>query len=170
MAETSDIAYYQAISGEIEGPNSLAIFGEQEDIPCLFDLPYLSELAPYEDCRFIYTARRYSLFQSHAYILIVQYDEAEYSRRIEELDSGYIWRSKLISGQDEGLPPEFELDGFSFRTVEGTGYPKWMLFIGVSDERHEIAYIYVYDQDLDYISPSVGGFLAEETGWKKVVD
>lgn len=164
--ETADIAYYQAISGEIDGPNSLAILGEQIDIPdCPYELPFLNELEPFENYRFNYTARRVSIFESHAYILIAEYSDAEYAARKTELDSRYIWRTD----EDRGVSCQFILDGFRFRTVEGGRYPKEMLFIGTSDESGEIAYIYFWDPDLDDVSPSVEDFLTDETGWRKVV-
>lgn len=168
--ETEDIAYYRAISGETDGPNSLAILGEQIDIPeCPYELPYLSELMPYEDYRFHYTARRVSFFESHAYILIVQYEEAMYWEKKALLEAEFTWLTELIVGEEEGVSPEFVLDGFAFRAVEGGWYPKEMLFIGTSDESCEIAYVYFYDADLDYVSPTVDAFLIDETGWCEVV-
>ena len=46
VQNTTDIAYYQALSGETEGPNSLPILGEQIDIYCPYEMPKLSELEP----------------------------------------------------------------------------------------------------------------------------
>ena len=167
---TSDIAYYRAISGETDGPNSLAILGQQIDIPdCPYTLPYIDALAPYEDYRFNYTARRMSIFESHAYILIVEYDAAEYGKRKAELDEVYTWLREGIPGEEEDVSPEFTLDGFQFRTAFGGKYPKEMLFIGTCDDKQEIAYIYFWDHDLDYVGPSVEDYLKDETGWRKVV-
>lgn len=168
--ETTDIAYYQAISGETDDPNSLAILGEQIDITCTYDLPYLSELEPYDGYRFHYTANRGGIFEEHTYILIVEYNGEGYLQKKDRLENEYTWRSDLIEGEDEGVSPEFELDGFTFRSVEGGYYPKEMLFIGISDERNEIAYIYYWDPDLDYVSPTVADFLLGCSGWKKVVN
>ncbi len=168
--KTEDIAYYQAISGETDGPNALAILGQQVDIPeCPYALPWLNKLEPYEDYRFNYTARRVSFFESHAYILIVEYDEAEYSNRKVALETQYSWLAEEIPGEEKGVSPEFRLDGFWFRSVAGGYYPKEMLFIGTSDADAEIAYIYIYDFDLDWVGPTVSDFLREETGWREVV-
>lgn len=167
--QTDDIAYYQALSGETDGPNSLPILGEQIDIPdSPYELPNLSDLEPYEDYRFNYTARRVSFFEAHAYTLIVEYGTA-YAEKKAALDSQFIWLSDPIPDGADGASPEFEMDGFSFRAAEGGWYPKEMLYIGISDERKEIAYIYIYDLDLDYVSPTVKDHLIKETGWSKVV-
>ena len=167
--QTDDIAYYQALSGETDGPNSLAILGEQIDIPdSPYELPYLADLEPYEDYRFNYTAKRVSFFEAHAYILIVEYGTA-YAEKKAALDSQFVWLSDPIPDGADGLSPEFEIDGFSFRAVKGGWYPKEMLYIGFSDESKEIAYIYIYDFDLDYISPTIRHYLLKESGWRKVV-
>lgn len=165
---TEDIAYYRALSGETDGPNSQAIFGEQIDILCPYELPHLETLEAYEDCRFNYMARRISFFESHAYILIVEYGESEYTQRKAALEKSYSWLKEEILGEEEGVSPEFALDGFDFRAVEGGYYPKEMFLVGTCDETGEFAYIYFYDQDLDYIGPDMPGFLLKETGWSKV--
>ena len=165
---TEDIAYYRAISGETDGPNSLPILGEQVDIYCPYELPYLDDLAPYEDYRFNYTARRAFIFESHAYILIAEYDETAYAGRKAELEAVCIWREEEIRGEAEGVNPNCALDGFEFRCAEGGDYPKEMLLVGTNDGTREIAYIYFFDQDLDYIRPDMPGFLLAETGWKEV--
>jgi len=167
--QTDDIAFYQALSGETEGPNSLAILGEQIDIPSPpYELPYLEGLEPYDDYRFNYTARRVSIFEAHAYTLIVEYSAA-YAEKKADLDSQFIWLTDSIPNDNGGTAPEFEMDGFSFRAVKGGWYPKEMLYIGFSDERNEIAYIYIYDFDLDYVSSTVKDYLLEESGWCEVV-
>lgn len=167
--QTDDIAYYQALSGETDGPNSLAILGEQIDIPdSPYELPYLADLEPYEDYRFNYTARRMGIFEAHTYTLIVEYGAA-YAEKKAALDSQFIWLTDPIPNGNGGTAPEFEMDGFDFRAAEGGWYPKEMLYIGISDERKEIAYIYIYDFDLDYVSPTVQDYLIKESGWSEVV-
>lgn len=169
--ETEDLDYYRAISGETDGPNTLAILGEQIDISdCPYGLPTLSQLEPYEDCRFNYTVRRVAFFESHAYLLILEYTEGEYEERKGALEGEYTWLSEQIPGETEGLRPEFEVDGFHFRAVEGGQYPKQMLLIGTSDEGSEIAYLYFRDMDLDYIGHTMEDFLREETGWSRAVE
>ncbi len=166
---TEDISYYQALSGEIEGPASLPILGERLDIYCPYELPKLSELEPHEELRFAYQARRMSVFESHSYILILGYDAEGYEAQMKAFEEAYDWRTELILGDTEGVSPGFELDGYRFRCVEGGYYPKEMLCIGTRDEDCEIAIIYFYDQDLDFVSSDMAEFLLGETCWSEVV-
>lgn len=170
---TDDISYYRALSGETEGSDMIPILFEEYDMPCPYDLPKLNELDPASDYRFHYMAKRESFFQSHAYILIVSYDEEEYATQKQLLNENYVYRTDLIEGEDTGIEPKFRLDGFAFHAADADaeyseGYPKAMLFIGTSDAENEIAYIYFYDQDLDYVSPSLPEFILRETGWREV--
>lgn len=165
---TTDISYYQALSGETEGPCSLEIRGEREDIFCPYELPKLAELEPYEGLRFHYQARQIFVFQAHSYILILQYDEGVYEQQIAALEEKYTWRTEGIEGETEAVDPDFELDGFTFRCAEGGYYPKEMLCIGTDETRREIAIIYFYDQDLDFVDPDMAAFLIDETGWNSI--
>lgn len=166
---TTDITYYQALSRETEGPNSLPILGEQVDIPCPYDLPKLAELEPYENIDFHYQARRVIVFQSHSYILHLRYDAAGYEAQMAAFEEAYDWRTEPITGETEGVSPDFELDGYQFRCVQGGYYPKEMLCIGTREEDHEIVILYFYDQDLDFISPDMAEFLRDETCWNEVM-
>ena len=139
------------------------------DIPCPYELPKLSALEPWEEMRFLYQARRMIVFESHSYILHLSYDAACYETQMQAFEEAYDWRTELITGEMEGISPDFELDGYRFRCVEGGYYPKEMLCIGTREENHEIVILYFYDQDLDYVSPDMAGFLMEETGWMEVV-
>jgi len=164
---TEDIAYYQALTGELDGPNSINLLGDQVNIPCPYDLPKISELGNFVDYRFRYQAYRVSLFQADSHILIAEYEPEEYAEAKAGLD--YAWRTEGIKGETEDFPPVFSLNGFEFRAVEGGYYPKEMFFVGTCDETEEIAYIYFYDQDLDFISPDMAEFLIKESGWREVI-
>ena len=166
---TTDIAYYQALSGEVEGPNSLPILGEQVDIYCPYEMPKLSALEPCEEMHFLYQARRVIVFQSHSYILRLRYDAAGYDAQMAAFEGAYDWESELIPGETEGVAPYFALDGYRFRCVEGGYYPKEMLCIGTREEEHEIVILYFHDQDLDFVGPDMAAFLRDETCWSEVV-
>lgn len=172
MEKSDDISYYQALSGEIDGPDMIKVFASDFDVPCPYDLPLLSEMETVLDYRFDYTAKRASIFQSHAYVLIVSYDSEEYVLQNQQLDENYVFRTELIEGETDGLDPCFQLDGFDFRCVSCDDsyntYPKSMFFVGTSDVQYEIAYIYFYNQDLDFVSPSLAKFIEKETGWNEV--
>ena len=169
VQNTTDIAYYQALSGETEGPNSLPILGEQIDIYCPYEMPKLSELEPCEEMHFLYQARRMIVFESHSYILRLRYDAAGYEAQMAAFEEAYEWESELIPGETEGVAPDFALDGYRFRCVEGGYYPKEMLCIGTREEDHEIVILYFHDQDLDFVSPDMAAFLRDETCWSEVV-
>lgn len=170
---TSDIAYYQALSGETEGHNTLPILGQRLNIECEYDLPWLSELEPYEDYRFNYTAWRGSIFEAHSYILIVRYDMQNYEQQKEKLETEYTWLTDYLPGEfsDDEHGAAFEMDGFWFRAVDEIpdAYPKYMLFVGTSDETQEVAYFYFHDGDLDYLAPTVADSLRRYSGWEKIV-
>ena len=166
---TEDISYYQALSGEIEGPASLPILGERLEIYCPYALPKLSELEPHEELRFAYQARRMIVFESHSYILRLRYDAAWYEAQMAAFEEAYDWEAELIPGETEGVAPDFALDGYRFRCVEGGHYPKEMLCIGAREEDHEIVILYFYDMDLDFVSPDMAAFLRDETCWSEVV-
>ena len=167
-AQTEDIAYYQALSGETEGKNALTLMGKQQ-IPVTYDLPMLDELEPCAERRFLHTAK-VNLFRTDTYTLICRYDEQEYLEKKQWAESAYLaWREPLGGSMNEEILPEFEMDGFSFRVVEGGFLTREMLFLGTSDEKREIAWIYFYDFDLDAVNPRLDEFLKEETGRNKVV-
>ncbi len=170
---TDNIGYYQALSGELEGTDMIPVLGEEFDLYCPYDLPWLSELEPYEDYRFDYTAIRRSIFQSHAYTLIVSYDAEIYQHKKAALLQDYSYLTDTFSGggEVENHSPEFDLDGFHFRAVrEDRDHAdvQNMFFVGFSDEHNEIVFLYYHDQDLDYIDCSLPAFISEETGWENV--
>ena len=48
----------------------------------------------------------------------------------------------------------------------GMMYPKQFVYIGISDELNEIAYVFYDDIDLNYIGSSYEEFLIETCGWE----
>ena len=161
---TDDTDYYRAVAGEIEGHTALPVLGQRVEVYCPFDLPVLAELEAQAQCRFDYTVYRVGIFENHAYILIADYEDG-YAGAVSGLDDAYDWMEE----ETVGITPEFELDGFRFRSVAGENYPHEMLFVGTSDETGEIAYIYFYDSDLDSVSRGAAALLREYTGWDKVM-
>ena len=160
---TDNTDYYRAVAGEIEGHTALPVLGQRMEVSCPFDLPVLAELEAEAVCRFDYTVYRVGIFENHAYILIAAYDTG-YTAAASALDGAYNWMEE----ETVGITPEFQLDGFRFRTVEGENYPHEMLFVGNSDDTGEIAYIYFYDQDLDIVPQGAAALLRDCSGWNKV--
>lgn len=168
---TDDLSYYRALSGESGGADMMPIFGSEFDMPCPYQIPLLSELEPYRDIRFDYSAKRELFFQSHAYVLIAEYDKTTYAVQKAALEGRYTYCTEQSQGISAGEMTEFAytMDEFEIRAVEGGDYPKEMLFIGFSDTKQEVAIVYFYDQDLDYIDEPLGKFIEANTGWEKVV-
>lgn len=167
---TDELSYYRALSGESGGEDMMPVFGDAFDMPCPYSLPLLAELEPYRNIRFDYTAKRELFFQSHAYVLIAEYDKTAYETQKAALEERYTFCTEQSQGISEGKMTElaYTVDEFEIRAVEGGDYPKQMLFIGFSDIKQEVAIIYFYDQDLDYIDDPLGKFIEENTGWGKV--
>ena len=168
---TDELSYYRALSGESDGADMMPVLGDEFDMPCPYALPLLAELEPYRDIRFDYTAKGGFIFQSHAYVLIAEYDETTYTVQKAALEEKYTFCTEESPGVADGDMTEFSytMDEFDIHAVEGGDYPKEMLFVGFSDTKQEVAIVYFYDQDLDYIDDPLGKFIEENTGWSKVV-
>ncbi len=166
-----DIDLYRALSGEISGPNALDLNLHLEGVPCPYDLPQLGELEPYEDYRYQYTLMYQAIFAWDAHCLIVSYDEAQYAVQKAALEDRYLFHdAETIQAYDGDMPwYEDTADGFQFRVVQGGYYPKEMFFLGFGDEKQEIAIVYFYDIDLDYVDDPLAEFLKENTGWERIV-
>jgi hypothetical protein len=175
VKSSDNIAYYQVLSGEQDGSDMISVLNEEFDMPCPFNLPHLSELEPYTHYRFDYTAVRESVFQTHSYILILSYDAETYPQIKDMLAQEYTYLTDTFPGSEETKrhQPEFQLDGFAFRAAQAGERDfadvQHMLFVGTRDDRGEIAIIYTHNQDLDFISTSLGSYISEETGWKRVI-
>ena len=166
---TDDISFYMALCEETDGETCLPILGKRLELDCPYNLPKQDYLDLCTDYRFDYTAKRVSVFESHAYTLICKFSDDTYTNEKSNLDYKYKYLNKDILGIYGYSETEFELNGFSFRTIMGGNYPKDMLFIGCSDNTNEIAYIYFHDFDLDSLPSSITDFIKKETGWKNVV-
>lgn len=166
---TDDISYYMALCEETDGETCLPILGSRQEIDCPYSLPKQDYLDLCTDYRFDYTAKRVSVFESHAYTLICKFSDDLYTKEKANLDNKYEYLKTDTPGLQVYLKTEFELNGFSFSTIKGGDYPKDMLFVGFSDSTNEIAYIYYHDMDLDSVSPSITDFIKKETGWNNII-
>lgn len=133
-------------------------------------MPSLDELGEYESLDFYYYHKTMFVFHSDAYTLKVTYDEGEFETEKEKVLNNYSYRRKIPLREEKELKkdPEFHIDTFEFKllsTPESDAYPKELTFIGISEETNEIAYVYYYDQDLDYIDTTFEEFLKNECGY-----
>lgn len=133
-------------------------------------LPGLDELGEYDDIFFQYMHRSMLIFESDAYVLKISYDDDDYEEQKAALNNIYSYQSTPL-GSDFESPkePEFTVDTFSFRVLSmeeyDFSYPHQLVFVGISDENKQIAYVYYYDTDLDFIETSFETFLRHECGW-----
>lgn len=117
-------------------------------------MPKVEALGNYENAELRYFRYNWIIGQSDAYTLIVKYGEEEYKKEKLEINAEY------------NSTAYFKLDGFDFRVIDTNYHPKRQFYTGTSDLTHEIAYIYYYDDDLDYIDVSYQEFLLRECGWE----
>ena len=144
-------------------------------------LPSLDRFPDYEDVRFQYYHDEALFFQWDAYTVILRCSENTYDQEKQRLEQTFQFATEPILNEElepdypRTVDPVFSLDGFDFRLLSieayagqyGLEYPKYMVFIGTSDNTREIAYIHYLDQDLDCISTDFAGFLMEHCGWKR---
>lgn len=137
-------------------------------------LPAVDELGNYDDLYFHHLHKRsYLIFKSDAYVLRVSYsDSTEYTKHKNRIEETYVFASPFTDefGYEVSETYGDSSSGFAFRMLSddayGLWYPKKMVFIGVSDDRRELAFVFFEDTDLDYIDDPIGKFLSEECGWE----
>ena len=87
--------------------------------------------------------------------LIVTYEEAEFLAEKQRLETAYTYLDEpQMLGDDYAMPvTAFSTAGFDFKVAvfADTDYPKNFGMVGISDEKHQIAYLWLYSQDLDYV-------------------
>ncbi len=132
-------------------------------------LPELDELGNYDDLNFKHYHDRTLFFVSDAYTLKVSYDNQNYNREKELLSQKFVYQTDTLKYFDNEKEPHFQYNSFEFNVLDineyDLMYPKKLVFVGYSDEKQEIAYVYYYNFDLDVINTSFGEFLKEECGW-----
>ena len=95
------------------------------------------------------------IFPNSSLRLIVEYDEATFLTEKERLETAYTYLDAPQMCLDDYTAPvtEFSTAGFDFRLAlfDYMDYPKCLGMVGISDETNQIAYLWHYSQDLDYI-------------------
>ena len=140
-------------------------------------LPSLEDLGEYEDVYYKYFERQLgALFESHAHTLRVVYNEDEFIKHKNIIEENYSFRETVKDLRGDDLverKTSFTIDTFEFRMLfvdsvsdYGMMYPQQFVYIGVSDELNEIAYVFYDNTDLDIIGSSYEEFLIEECGWE----
>lgn len=117
-------------------------------------MPELDSIGIYKNKEMLYVTNG-GLFPNECLRLIVDYEETEFVAEIERLETAYTYLDEPQLSDDcyEMPVTAFSAAGFDFRVVElaDTDYPKYFGMVGISDEKLQIAYLWFYSQDLDYI-------------------
>ena len=120
-------------------------------------MPNLDEIGDYKDAKY-FIRKDESLFPEYSMQLVIKYDEEIFLKEKERLESAYTYLDKpqkLDVDKDVYTIPieEFSFAGFDFKIAvfEDTVYPKNFGMVGISEEKCQIAYLWIYAVDLDYI-------------------
>ena len=123
-------------------------YGDFEDIACY---SYLST----------------GIFQQHSFVTVVKYSKEHFENEVKSINTSKVFYEEAIF--DEDPIPVFSYDGFDFRLENNDSgyYPKQMDFIGINEERKEIAYVYFEDMDLDGVR-SFEDLMDVYVGWNLI--
>ena len=121
-------------------------------------MPKLNEIGEHKGIEYFVRKDETIISPEHSMQLVVKYDEETYLKEKERLKNAYTYLDEpQIPDWDDTvytIPIEaFSAAGFDFKVAkfEDTVYPKNFGMVGISDEKFEIAYLWIYSPDLDYI-------------------
>lgn len=122
-------------------------------------MPDLDTLPNYNDILYQYRQKRLLFFSSDTLLLAVTYDDETYLAQKENIEEKYFLDHAIANGEKFSIPEyEFSINSFTFKVLgneDGSNeyeYPKHFGMIATSDEKNTMAYLYFYDEDLDFIS------------------
>lgn len=118
----------------------------------------LSELGAYSTISYV-CRQDHSIFPENDLQLVVGYsDESSFLSEVERLKTAYTYLDEpqmaIFDDRYYAIPlASFSYDGFDFKVAkfDNTLYPKYFGMVGISPEKLEIAYLWVYSPDHDYI-------------------
>lgn len=132
-------------------------------------MPELEELPNYKEVEY-YSKKSDGLFAESSIQLIVSYEEEIFLKEKERLKTAYTYLDEPQKNEgDDALYTiplaEFSVAGFDFKVAkfDDTFYPKYFGMVGISDEKCQIAYLWVYAIDLDYICKTDANEIKEMT-------
>lgn len=133
-------------------------------------MPETTEIGNYTNVDVSYYHKRLIFYGYDVYTLVATYDNKTYLEQKQIAKDRYIFEQEAIVDDYGSQELAFTIDGFNFNVISfehyDLYYPQELVFVGSSDERCEIAYVYFYDNDLDYISEPLSEFLIETCKWK----
>ena len=130
-------------------------------------LPTADSLPKHISVKYKYFEDYMLIFTSKAYTMIVKYDEETFNLQKDVIYLPFENSDETNPNNKEDFitnTSPIELDGFSFKMYSDF-YPKYIYFIGVNDEKNEIAYIFFDDIDLDEIDTPYDVFIETSCGW-----
>ena len=120
-------------------------------------MPNLDDIGEYKEVEY-FIRKDVSILPEYSMQLVVKYDEEEFLKEKEKLNTAYTYLEEPQKADFDDtvytIPlEEFSAIGFDFKIAkfEDTVYPKNFGMVGISDEMFEIAYLWIYSPDLDYI-------------------
>ena len=136
-------------------------------------LPSVNEMGEYSDLNYKCQTISAVFFVSKAYTLKATYNGGEeFEKQKDIINTEMVFQDKIIEiTNKETIEKEasFEIDDFKFRMLSEEeyelDYPKEIVFVGISEEKKEIAFVVFSDPDLDYID-TFPEFLIKTCGWK----
>lgn len=130
-------------------------------------MPAIDTLPQYQDIYHLYRSERVLLWQTDTILLVVTYDEATYVTEKAKLDVSFSYLEAYDDWLTTSTFPQmqFSVGDFDFKILcdeHGYGdYPHDFGMIAVSDKRHSIAYLYLFDPDLDTVGDSFPEFIRD---------
>lgn len=130
-------------------------------------MPDLEDIGKYKDAEY-FLRKDESIFPEYSMQLVVKYDEEDFLKEKTRLETAYTYLDKPQKADWDNsvytIPiTEFSGFGFDFKIAkfEDTEYPKNFGMVGISDAKSEIAYLWFYAQDYDYICKTDANELKE---------
>ena len=107
----------------------------------------LENIGDYKEIEY-FSRKDNGIFPEYSMQLVVKYEEAAFIKEKERLENAYTYLNELQKPEWNDTVYTMPLEEFS---AEDTVYPKNFGIIGISDGKYEIAYLWLYCPDLDYV-------------------
>lgn len=137
-------------------------------------MPTTTELGKYEKIKVNHYEKRMLVDTYDVYTLNIRYDYETYIKEKQKISEKYIFESSSLKGRNEDkLEPTFIIGSFNFNTLSfatyDLQYTNEMVFIGTSNSKKEISYVYYYDVGgLDYLPKPLSKYLPEDCNWDSI--
>ena len=137
-------------------------------------MPTTAEVGKYERIEVEHYEKRILIETYDVYTLNIRYDDETYIKEKQKISEKYIFEKGSLKGRKGAkIEPTFVIDSFNFKTLSfGTydlQYTNKMVFIGTSDNKNEISYVYYYDVGgLDYLPKSLSKYLIQNCNWDSI--